>query len=557
MVVIPVQFEGLSFTSTKSMLEARVAEAERYFNDQYGDQDLYSFTLAPIVTVSNNVQYYGANYSDRKDVLLHEAVREACTLSRDNVDFSLYDNDSDSEVDNVFILFAGVSEADGAGASYIWPQYGKLKDNGGTLTINGVQINSFATCTELSSDRGTNPRPSGIGTFCHEFAHHLGLPDLYDTDLNGSGGLSKGLWDTGLMDTGFRKQDGYFPPNFSAVDLDILGTGNCMLLTKGEFTLNPIDVDRTYLKLPNPDDKEEYFLLECRRAQGWDSLIGGNGLIVYHIDKSGNMAGYSDYFQSEVSAAKRWENNQINCAPGYECAYPVVTGTLPDGSQSIFLPCGNTDLFGLDGGASFTFNTGYRSPLVLHNISILSDGSVSFQVIEPIAISGCTAYQDAVLITWATDGAIMGEGSYRVRWSGEGTEGSCELPAGSSSYTIEGLMPQTTYSIDVSLLHDDASYTVNTSISTRYRSDSTYPFIYLESGDGKRNSDGSFRYGAKIPLRLFNVSKDYSVEWYFNGKPVSTGADGYLTLTEAGTLRAEITYADSERMTIIKEIFIQ
>ena len=105
MVVIPVQFEDVSFSCGTDVLAAKVAEAERYFCDQPAGYDGFEFDLAPIVTLGKEVSYYGANYSDRRDALLHEAVRQACTASRNAVDFSSYDNDGDSEVDNIFILF--------------------------------------------------------------------------------------------------------------------------------------------------------------------------------------------------------------------------------------------------------------------------------------------------------------------------------------------------------------------------------------------------------------------------------------------------------------------
>ena len=557
MVVIPVQFEDVSFSCGTDVLAAKVAEAERYFGDQPAGYDGFEFDLAPVVTLGKEVSYYGANYSDRRDALLHEAVRQACTASRNAVDFSSYDNDGDSEVDNIFILFAGPSESDGAGAEYIWPQHGTLRENGGVLAIGGVQINSFSVCTELSTDNGANPRQAGTGIFCHEFGHYLGLPDFYDSDGDGSGGLSSGLWGTGLMDKGCMAEDGVSPPNFSALDLDILGTGDCRQLALGSTVLQPIDAGGTYLKLPNPDDEREYFLLECRRDEGWDSLIGGSGLVIYHVDKSDTDAGYSDYFKTDMSAAQRWENNQINCAPGYECAEPVSVTYLPDGSGSIFLPCGGKDTFGLDGGASFTFHSGYRSTMVLHDISLQDDGSVSFDVIKPIAITGGTAYQDAVTVNWITDDAIRGLGSYRVVWNGGGSEGVVELPSGSRSCTIEGLSPQTTYSVSVSVILEGASYTASTTLTTRFRSGTTYPFIYLESDESRRNADGSFIYGSRIPLRLFNVSRPYSVEWYFNGIRAETDPDGLFVITEAGTLRAEVTFDDGERLTIIKEIVLK
>ena len=157
-----------------------------------------------------DLSYYGANYSDRKDALLYEAVRDACLQSSEDIDFSAYDNDSDGEVDNVFILVAGMSEADGASSDCIWPQHGLLKDSGpnSTSTARPSTASPYLASSPLTKAR---PPPRGIGIFCHELAHSFGLKDLYDTDGTGSGGNAPGLWNTSLMDTGCKNADGMCP----------------------------------------------------------------------------------------------------------------------------------------------------------------------------------------------------------------------------------------------------------------------------------------------------------------------------------------------------------
>jgi M6 family metalloprotease-like protein len=53
----------------------------------------------------------------------------------------------------------------------------------------------------------------GIGTFCHEFGHVLGLPDYYHTaeDKN-----TLGNWN--IMDGGAYLNQGRTPPTYSAYD---------------------------------------------------------------------------------------------------------------------------------------------------------------------------------------------------------------------------------------------------------------------------------------------------------------------------------------------------
>ena len=219
MVVIPAQFQDRQFSCTEAELGHIVLLAQDYLNDQSGGETEFIFDLAPAVTLSKPCSYYGSNYSDRRDALLYEAVREACSLVSDRIDFSLYDNDSDGYVDNVFILAAGLSEADGAPSESIWPQQGKMSDFKASFSMDGKTVDSFAVSCELASDSGLNPRPAGIGVFCHELAHVFGLHDLYDTDGTGSGGESKGLWRTSLMDEGCKNSDGNCPPNLNALEI--------------------------------------------------------------------------------------------------------------------------------------------------------------------------------------------------------------------------------------------------------------------------------------------------------------------------------------------------
>lgn len=544
MVVIPVQFEDVDFTISRSDLAATVSKAESYYNHQFPDRT-FQFDLAPAVKVSHKMSYYGNNYSSRKDVLLHEAIREACNLLNDEVNFSLYDNNSDGSVDNIILITAGMGESQGSGADYIWAQQGLLQDYGSTLTLDGVNINSFSVSTELQSDNGANPRPSGIGLICHELAHSFGLVDLYDTDGDGSGGLSPGLCLTSLMDRGCLNDDGNTPPNMNAIDLEILGIGKCDTLKIGSYNLKPIDSGRRYLKALT-DVEGEYFLFECRSAQNWDAPLGKSGLVVYHIDKSGNPAGYSDYFKTEIDAATRWKKSQINCRPDRMCAEIVCQ----------FFPQSGHTSFGSDTAPAFRFRDGKSSTLALSNISLESDGSVSFKVIEPITIEKINAFQDAAIINWKKDPLAGNASSYTVSWTSGSQTKSIETDGKATGCSIDGLSPLTAYSFTVKMnISDNEKYSVSASFTTKAYRSGTYPYIFL-SGT-VRNTNGSFPYGAKIPLRIYNATNVQSIEWYFDSQKVTAGSDGYFSLTRSGQLKAVVTHTDGKKETIIKVITIQ
>ncbi len=555
MIVIPVQFQDRQFSCTEAELSATVLSAQEYWNDQLGRYTGFSFDLAPVVTLSREYSYYGRNYSDRYDAQLYEAVREACRLSSGNVDFSLYDNDSDGEVDNVFILAAGVSEADGAASDNIWPQHGRLQDSGQTFSMNGKTINGYAVSCELTSDAGLNPRPAGIGVFCHELAHSFGLQDLYDTDGDGSGGLSEGLRSTSLMDMGCKNRDGQLPPNLNALDLETMGAGNCLELGPGDYTLEPIDRSHTYIRYAT-DTEGEYFLFECRAAEGWDEALGGGGLLVYHIDRSANPAGYSDYYGRELTAGERWELGQINCRPDRQCAEIICADSGTDDPAGMFFPSGGRDSFGSDTEPAFRKWDGGASGLALIDITRNGDGSVSFSVVEPVTISSTTVFQDAAIISWDIDGRLSENLGFEISWTDGTDSGTARTESGARSYTIEGLKARTTYGIGVTLiLSDHQKFSTSVRLLTKVYRDGTYPFIYLTGT--QRNVDGSFPAGAKIPLRIFNATGVAGVEWYLGDERIETGDDGYYTITRGGTLKAVIMYEDGSTEQIIKEISIR
>lgn len=545
MVVIPAEFSDRAFVREYAELEADVRLAERYFNDQLDHEDSLSLSLGPIVRLSEPTAYYGANYTDRRDILLHEGVMEACRLADETTDFS--------KADAVIMIAAGMSEADGAGSDLIWPQYARFSDYSKSLRLDGRELDRFAVATELSSDAGRDPEPAGIRILCHEIGHTLGLQDLYDSDGDGSGGTSDGLRGTSLMGSIEGKGPG-LPPNFSALDLEILGMGDCDTLSAGQHTLSPIHKGRRYIKAFT-DNEGEFFLLECRSNDGWDKDLGGKGLLIYHIDMSASDAGYSDYYGRSMSAAERWEKSQINANPSHQCAYIVAAVPGSDKTEDIFFPRPGHNSFGSDTRPAFRFWNGNTSGLAISDIRLESDGSISFTASEPIKITGTSIFQDAAIIQWKTAENFKNILGYEIEWTDGTDTWTDSIEAGSSSYTISGLIPQKHYGFKLTLkASEENRYSVRDAFITKYYRNDTHPYIYLNSAD--RNSDGSFMAGSKIPLRIFNAPGIQEVRWYFNGRLIEVGADGYYTINTSGRLRAEITYLNGDSEVIIKDIML-
>ena len=327
-LVIPVEFSDLSFSyspdtliqflnSEDFKLEGACGSVKKYFSDQFGTKTEFIFDLAPVVTLPYVHAHYGANDPYGDDVNPGGVVIDACNALKDSLDFSVYDNDSDGELDHLVFIYAGRDESDGGNPDCLWSHSYRLSETSKTLKLNGVSIDLYCCVSELGpSDDG--PRLAGIGRFCHELLHTFGLPDFYDTQFsNIQAYYSAGLWgSTSIMDKGFLNNGGHTPPNLNAIEREILGLGSPIDYSDSKIQLRPIE-NGEWFRMES-DTPDEYYLAEYRSGKGWDEHIGGHGMLVYHIDKSGNDCG--EIAGRVVSSASRWEHNIVNGNPLHQCA---------------------------------------------------------------------------------------------------------------------------------------------------------------------------------------------------------------------------------------------
>ena len=576
-IIIPVQFSDYSMTYTQADFEAMIngdgysengatGSAIEYFNDQLKGEYEFSFTVTPVVTVSGTRSYYGAHSSTDVDKYPQGIVSEACQLVYQlGYDFSAFDGDGDGQVDNVFIFVAGKDEADGGGDDCIWSHQWYLYSGAGIrLELNGVLIDNYAMSTEYSRDDSGDYGFRTIGTFCHEFGHALGLRDLYDTDGSASGGDSDPLWSTiSVMDAGNYNNSGNTPPNYTAIELDYLGVGNGESLSIGDYSLEPVSENGRYLRYDTSTDGE-YYLLECRIAEGWDSYVGGSGLAVYHIDKSSTSAGSSDTYGFTMTAAQRWTYNEVNCRPDHLCAYIVnAYSSAVDVSQAFF-PYKDIDAFTYLTDPAFCFWDGTESPIAITDISF--DGSsVSFSVVSTsdVEIPNVTdvssdIFQDTAIIRWKADDSDY-DGKAYVRW-GQSNDDLTEVEVESydgENYAIrlEGLSARTSYKLNIQFgvggIYGN-QVTANFMTKSLY---SGYPYIYLNGSE--RGDDGSFPIGSEIPLVVYNLSGASGVTWYLDGSEIEPDASGYYTVSTSGEMRAVIVYSSGGTEIISKKIVVK
>ena len=124
----------------------------------------------------------------------------------------------------VYIIYAGHSaNYHNNKVSNIWPK-------SGTITVSnkfdGKSIRRYGVSNELNGSDKTsknNKKINGIGLFCHEFSHTLGLPDIYALDEEAKNQDDQGMefWD--LMDGGTEVRGGRVPASYLAWEREVMG----------------------------------------------------------------------------------------------------------------------------------------------------------------------------------------------------------------------------------------------------------------------------------------------------------------------------------------------
>lgn len=240
-----------------------------------GQFDLHSDVYGP-VTLPRTRNYYGGNDMFGSDSNPEDMVVHAIELLKGKVDFSQYDCDKDGILDNVFVFYAGKGEASGGPASSVWPHAWNLTQAGKSFTVDGVLVDHYACTNEWQGDN-----PDGIGTFCHEFSHIMGLPDLYCTDGSGSN-FTPGEWS--VMDYGPYNNNSRTPPTYSAYERNAMGWLDIVEVNEGgSHRLDDLKDSNKAVLIPT-SRSNEFFLFENRQQTSWDKYLPHHGMLIWHVD---------------------------------------------------------------------------------------------------------------------------------------------------------------------------------------------------------------------------------------------------------------------------------
>lgn len=270
-----------------------------YFRDQSYGQFIPKFKILGPVHLSKGYAYYGKG----NDSNVKKLVQEVCDslLASGLSGFARNGN-----IDQLSILYAGNGENyPDSDPNTIWPQasilsYGK----------NGIREIKYVCTCELFWD--SDSILDGIGTFCHEFSHTLGLPDFYNTVSSSVSETDAAMGFWSLMDYGTYEDGGFSPVGYTAFEKYSLGWMDLEEIDyAGQYCLNPINIQsdpdagihNAYRINTGHDD--QFIILENHTRTGWYKYHAAQGLMVTSVNYDNN----------------KWVGNTVNNNNSNKCYY--------------------------------------------------------------------------------------------------------------------------------------------------------------------------------------------------------------------------------------------
>ncbi len=366
-----------------------------YFTAQSNGMFTPQFDIVARVKVDKGYAHYGADGTDGEiDPNVQELVREAVSkLYQQGKTLSAYaDNGT---VPLVAVMYAGPGEqalSSSDAADHLW---GALHRQPFQTDDNALTVGSFIVFDEVIRHQAmqngevvTVEDFDGVGLFCHEFSHALGLPDFYYTgnDAAVSDTLKTMDW-WSIMDAGEFFYNGYAPIGYNAFERSALGWLDVKELTEPQaaslYAFGKEDRGATAYVVRNEECPTEFYLFENRQPDTWFYKGYGRGMLVTHVD-----------YDADV-----WRSNTVNNDPAHQRFTYVPADNGKNGtdtqatSLSSLLALYKGDLFpGTTGATSFTDDTAPAATLFngtkkhlsrpLYRIAMSEDSVITFAFID-------------------------------------------------------------------------------------------------------------------------------------------------------------------------------
>ena len=229
---------------------------------------------------------------------------------------------------------------------------------------------------------------------------------MYDT--SGKESLGMGFYD--LMSAGNYNGEGYVPAGYTSYEKMFVGWLTPQELTRDTTItgMKPLSEHGEAFIIRNDANPDEYYLLENRQRNGWDTHLPGEGLVVLHVD-----------FDQMT-----WMTNRVNATPTHQRCTLVPADNrqrkIWNAQDSIPYPqAGNDNLTATSLPAANVFTSDLDSCYKLNKsvlgIKINDKGHASFTFriddLRPKGLKGDTLFYESF-------DNCLGKGGNDERWGG-------------------------------------------------------------------------------------------------------------------------------------------
>ena len=231
------------------------------------------------------------------------------------IDFSKLDKNGNGKIDEmelgVLILNSGADASSSSGRTggnsgaprFYFEVWGTSQSLNAYL--DGVSFSKVSNVGEYKTVGNILP----IGVPTHELAHNLGAEDLYDRNVNATGGTISGwprAYYFSLQCNGNNCGYGSMPSYLDPYQRIYLGWAEERVVEDGVYTIYSTCTDKYTVLRVNTPDPDEYYLIEIRLKEGFEkNLTSGDsegGIMVWHIDEEINRKYFIDGMASSSYA---------------------------------------------------------------------------------------------------------------------------------------------------------------------------------------------------------------------------------------------------------------
>jgi len=272
-------FNQIGYTAGASGVKG--GSVKDYFREiSYNKMDI-TISLFGVYDAPQTKAYYAQSTSaPLARFLAQEVIKEPGFKIKD------YANASPNEVDGFHFIFAGFGQEVSTKLTDIWSHASVF---GPAVEKDGVKIERYSCSPELNGVSGATITRTGV--ICHEMMHAVcKMADYYDTDGK-TNGEYKGTGDWDLMASGCYNGASRSPAHPNMLIKIQCGWVTPTILKAGKTITNmPNAAEKPVAYRIDTNTKDEFYLLENRQRVKFDTVIPGQGLIIYHVhpNQSGN-----------------------------------------------------------------------------------------------------------------------------------------------------------------------------------------------------------------------------------------------------------------------------